>query len=121
MEPPCNGRREKAMPSPDTRGYKIKKSGAGMGYLSSSCQCSFTDPAQTWQVAVIALGFPPDLHDKTIDADPAHLGPETWRNRAGPDLESSSPLSSFNSNERFNATRGEKSSTVLPCNRTLQD
>lgn len=74
-----------------------------MGYLSSSSQCSFPDPAQTWLVAAIALGFSPDLRDKTMDADPAHLGPETWRNQAGPDLEFSSPLSSFNSNERFNA------------------
>lgn len=91
------------MPSPDTRGYKTKKSGAGMGYLSSSCQCGFTDPAQAWQVAGTALGFPPDLDDETLDVDPAHLGPETGRNQAGPDLETSLPLTSFNSNERFSA------------------
>lgn len=49
------------------------------------------------------LGFPPDLDDKPIDADPAHLGPETGRNQAGPVLETSLPLTSFNSNERFSA------------------
>lgn len=92
-----------------------------MGYLSSSCQCGFTDPAQARQVAGTALGFPPDLDAETLDADPAHLGPETGRHQAGPDLETSLPLTSFNSNERFSASnQGRKVIHRQSCNRTLQ-
>lgn len=102
MELPRHGRRGKTRPSPDTTGYQMKSPELGTGHLYSSCECSSSDPSQTLPLSLPWFPSRTRWRD-SIAADAAYLSPKTWGNQAGVDLETSFPLASLHSAERFYA------------------
>lgn len=77
-------------------GHCLSNKKAGMDYLLSNCwsEGSFRLPQI---LEAIAIGYPAELDGEIplLKTLPTSLNYRIWRNQAGPDLEASSPLRSF--------------------------
>lgn len=119
---PEYGRREKTKPSPDTRGYKIKKVWSWYGLPLLKLSMQFHRPRPNMAGCCHCSWFPSRPRWQDYWCRPCTLG--SW------DMERPWLVLTWKLHRHWlalrvmrgsaHATRGEKSFTILPCNRTLQ-